>query len=63
FLATDSTLPYETSLNTTTLSDGTQVLKAVAYNDLGSFSEGTAAINVYNGKPTVSLQSPIQGSH
>ncbi|MEN9343454.1 MAG: hypothetical protein RLZZ453_241, partial [Chlamydiota bacterium] len=62
FLATDSTLPYETSLNTTTLSDGTHVLKAVAYNDLGSFSEGTAAINVYNGKPTVSLQSPIQGA-
>ncbi|MEN9343215.1 MAG: hypothetical protein RLZZ453_2 [Chlamydiota bacterium] len=61
-LATDTTLPYETSLNTTTLSDGTHVLKAVAYNDLGSFSEGTAAINVYNGKPTVSLQSPIQGA-
>jgi len=50
-IATDSTSPYQTSLDTTILSDGSHTIKAIAYDAAGNYDEDTVTVTVDNSGP------------
>ncbi len=63
--AEDTTAPYSVSWNTTTASNGSHTLTAVARDLLGlRFTSDPVTVTVFNDKtpPTVSLTSPAAGS-
>jgi YD repeat-containing protein len=60
-LATDTTSPYNTSWNTTTVTNGAHTIKAVARDAAGNTTTSTRTITVDNAKPAVSLSAPGGG--
>jgi len=51
-LATDTSAPYSASLNTSTLANGTHVIKAQAFDASGLSSTSQISVNVQNGTST-----------
>jgi hypothetical protein len=62
--AEDATSPYSMSWNTTTATNGTHSITAVARDAAGNTTTSTAvSVTVDNGVPTVSITSPTGGSN
>ena len=61
-LATDTTSPYSATWNTTTVTNGTHTLKAVARDAAGNTTTSTRTVTVDNAKPVVSLAAPNGGA-
>ena len=63
-LATDTVAPYEYSWNTTTASDGSHTIKAIATDTASQTAQNTVTVTVDNvdSPPTVSITSPTNGS-
>ena len=67
-IATDTSAPYSASLNTTTLTNGTHVLKAQAFDAEGLSSTSQVSVNVSNtstttgGTTTTTVSTPAPGS-
>ena len=53
---------YSVSWDTTTVTNGTHTLKAVAYDAAGNTTTSTVVVPVDNTKPTVSLAAPANGA-
>lgn len=65
FLASDSSAPYEFSLDTAGLPNGTNYLRVLAYDQFDNQKEAVLAVSVANYdtiSPSVGLTSPLAGS-
>ncbi len=63
-LATDDTEPYNASWNTTTVADGSHIIKATATDTMGQTVSDTITVTVDNvdEPPTVEITSPVDGA-
>lgn len=64
-VATDTTTPYTTTVNTSSMTNGLHTLSAKAYDAAGNVSNASISVTVNNADttaPTVSVTSPINGS-
>lgn len=57
----DNTVPYEFSLNTTTMADGTYLLEAKAYDLQGNTGQHFRTLTVDNTLPSVTVTAPSAG--
>lgn len=57
-LATDTSSPYSTTLDTKTLSDGTHAIKALAFDAFGNNTLSAITVTVDNTKPTLTIDPP-----